>query len=63
MVLTDGQITFLLHLESYLVYEKGHKVVHCHQLGWLLVHCFVVSILKQALKYFLVFTSITLAVA
>ena len=28
---------FLLHLESYLVYEKEHEVGHCHQLCLLLV--------------------------
>ena len=25
MILADGLIPFLLHLESYLVYEKGHN--------------------------------------
>ena len=38
MILTESQIPFLLHLESYLVYEKGHQVGHCHQLCLLLVH-------------------------
>ena len=33
-------------VESYLVYEKEHKVRHCQQLCLLLV----VSTLKQALK-------------
>ena len=28
MILPDDLIPFLLHLESYLVYEKGHKVGH-----------------------------------
>ena len=28
---------FLLHLESYLVYEKEHEVGHCYQLYLLLV--------------------------
>ena len=30
--LADGLIPFLLHHESYLVYEKGHKLGHGHQL-------------------------------
>ena len=34
----DGLTPFLLHIESYLVYEKGHKVGHCHQLRLPLVH-------------------------
>ena len=29
--------TILLHLESYLVYEKEHEVGHCYQLCLLLV--------------------------
>ena len=37
MILADGLIPFLLHLESYLLYEKVHKVEHCHQLRLLLV--------------------------
>ena len=37
MILTDGLIPFLLHLEKYLVYEKGHTIGHCHQLRLLLV--------------------------
>ena len=32
MVLADRPKQFLLHLESYLVYEKEHKVGHCHQI-------------------------------
>ena len=32
MILADGQIPFLLHLESYLLYKEGHQVGHCHQL-------------------------------
>ena len=49
MVLADELKQFLLHLESYLVYEKEHEVRHCHQLCLQLV-VFVVSTLKQALK-------------
>ena len=49
MVLADRLKQFLLHLESYLVYEKEHEVGHCHQLCLQLV-VFVVSTLKQALK-------------
>ena len=49
MVLADRLKQFLLHLESYLVYEKVHKVGHCHQLCLQLV-VFYVSTLKQALK-------------
>ena len=30
--LADHLKQFLLHLESYLVYEKEHDVGHCHQL-------------------------------
>ena len=54
MVLTDGQIPFLLHLESYLVYEKGYKVGHCHQLGLLLVHCcqYIEASLKIILSFY-----------
>ena len=36
--LANVQIPFLLHLENYLVYERRHKVGHCHQLRLLLVH-------------------------
>ena len=36
MVLADSEKN-LLHLDSYVVYEKKHKVGHCHQLGLLLV--------------------------
>ena len=49
MVLADRLIQFLLHLESYLVYEKEHEVGHCHQLYLQLV-VFDVSTLKQALR-------------
>ena len=35
IILADGLIPFLLHLESYLVYEK---VGHCNQLRLLLIH-------------------------
>ena len=38
MIWLDGLIPFLLHIESYRVYDKGHKVGHCHQLCLLLVH-------------------------
>ena len=38
MILEDGLIPFLLHLEHYLEYEKGHKIGHCHYLCLLLVH-------------------------
>ena len=31
-IFAEGLIPFLLHLESYLVKKKGHKVGHCHQL-------------------------------
>ena len=49
MVLADRLKQFLLHLESYLVYEKEHEVVYCHQLC-LQLAVFDVSTLKQALK-------------
>ena len=49
MVLADRLKQFLLHLESYLVYEKEHEFGHCHQLSLQLV-VFVVSTLKQALN-------------
>ena len=49
MVLADRLKQFLLHLESYLVYEKEYEVGHCHQLCLQLV-VFYVSTLKQALK-------------
>ena len=49
MVLSDSLKQFLLHLESYLVYEKEYEVGHCHQLCLQLV-VFYVSTLKQALK-------------
>ena len=35
--MADGLKLLLLHHESYLVYEKGHKVGHCHSLCLLLV--------------------------
>ena len=38
MILPDGLIPFLLHIERYLVLEKGHKVEHCHQLRLLRIH-------------------------
>ena len=38
MIFADGLIPFLLHLERYLVYEKGPKVGHRHQLRLLRVH-------------------------
>ena len=38
MIFVDGLIPFLLHLEKYVVYEKGHKVGHCHQLRLPPVH-------------------------
>ena len=49
MILADGQIPFLSHLGSYLVFEKEHKTGHCHQVFcyWLF---FVVSTLEQSLK-------------
>ena len=37
MVLADSQKQFLLHLESYLVYEKEHEVGRCYQLCLLLI--------------------------
>ena len=37
MLLAESKKQFLLHLESYLVYEKEHEVGHCHQSGLLLV--------------------------
>ena len=46
MVLANSQKQFLLHLESYLVYEKEHKVGNCHQLRLLLV-VFVFSTLEK----------------
>ena len=49
MVLADRLKQFLLHLESYLVYEKEHEVGHCYQLCMQLF-VFDVSTLKQALK-------------
>ena len=49
MILADCQISFMLHLESYLEYEKGHEVGHRHQLC-LLWFIFVVSTLIQALN-------------
>ena len=66
MVLADPLKQFLLHLESYIVYEKEHEVGHCHQLCLQLV-VFDVSTLKQASKCktfdFSVFAAISLAVA
>ena len=37
MIFADSLILFLLHLESYLVYEKGYKVGHYNHLRMLLV--------------------------
>ena len=50
MILADGIIPFLLHIESCLVYEKGHEVGHCHQLRLLLVHL-LLSISKSKPQY------------
>ena len=68
MILADGLIAFLLHLESYLVYEKGHKVVHCHQLRLLTAHLLLSmagSKTQDDIKalLFFVFTGISAAVA
>ena len=53
----------MLHLESYLVYEKEHKVGHCHQ-SCLLLFFFVVSTLKECKIFdFLVFVGISFAIA
>ena len=49
MVLADCLKQFLLHLESYLVYEKEYEAGHCHQLCLQLVVLYV-STLKQAFK-------------
>ena len=49
MVLVYRLKHFLLHLESYVVYEKENEGGHCHQLCLQLV-VFYVSTLKQALK-------------
>ena len=67
MVLADRQKQFLLHLESYLVFEKEYEVGHCYQLCLQRV-VFYVSTLKQAFKScktydFSVFAAISLAVA
>ena len=45
MVLADSQKQFLLHLESYLEYEKEHEVGQ-----YLLLVVFIVSTLKQVLN-------------
>ena len=64
MVLANSQKQFLLHLESYLVYEKEHKVGRCHQLSLLLVVFFVVSTLKECKTFdFSVFVGISFAIA
>ena len=67
MVLADRLKQFLLHLESYLVYEKKQEVglTINYVCSWLF---FAVSTLKQDLKYcktfdFSVFAAISLAVA
>ena len=39
MIMADGLKQFLVHLESYLVYQKEHEVGHCHQLGLPLFFC------------------------
>ena len=44
MVLADRLKQFLLHLESYLAYEKGHEVGHCHQLCLQLVVVLFMSV-------------------
>ena len=67
IVLADRLKQFLLHIESYLVYEKEHEVGHCDRLYLQLV-VFYVSTLKQALKSckifdFSVFAALSLAVA
>ena len=49
MVLADCLKQFLLHLESYVVYEKEHEAGHCHQLCLQLV-VFNVSTLKHVFK-------------
>ena len=50
LILADRLKQFLLHLESYLVYEKEHEVGLCHQLCLQLVVFLYVITLKQALK-------------
>ena len=63
MVLANSQKQFLLQIESYPVYEKEHKVGHCHQLCLLLV-VFVVSTLKECKTIdFSVFVGISFAIA
>ena len=57
MVLADRLEQFLLHLESYLVYEKEHEVGHWHIIMFAAGCFFDVSTLKQ------VFAAISLAVA
>ena len=49
MILADGLIPFLLHLERYLIYEKGHTVGKCHQLHLLLVHLLLSILLDFSL--------------
>ena len=50
MVLADRQKQFLLHLESYLVYEKEHEIGHSHHLcfgrlfTYALAGCFMMSV-------------------
>ena len=66
MVLADSQRQFLLHLESYLVYEKEHEITHCHQLCLQLVN-FCCQYIKASLKIcktfdFSVFAATSLAV-
>ena len=64
MVFANSQKQFLLHLECVLVYEKEHKVGHCHQLCLLLVIFFVVSTLKEYKIFdFSVFVGISFAIA
>ena len=66
MVLADSQKQFLLHLESYLVYEKEHEVGHCYQLCLLLVVVccqYIEASLKECETLdFSVFAAISLAV-
>ena len=50
MVLADRLKQFLLHLESYLVYEKEYEVGHCHQLCLQLVVFFRSQYIEASLK-------------
>ena len=67
MVLADRLKQFLLHLESYLVYEKEREFGHCHQLC-LQLAVFWCKNIKASLKKcktfdFSDFAAISLAVA